>query len=232
MIPLMSFGAGKFIYGFSHDPRYINKKEIGSDLIVTKKFEDGTQEDVYWRIRPEVLPVTEDLCDDHTIDVCWNEEKEECFKPCFQYGPQLITYAENVNKIFFFIDTSAVGATGIGPRFLFVGDLNKKQIKYLAMTNGFLKTSYSPDKIHIAFFSYNILTIVNILNDKIIYIFKPDIQTNQRREMHYLKAIHWISNNRFSYLDTSYGFNKKISQVIKNIYDVNEGKIIESKKIK
>src|SRR6185295_13684396 len=171
LIPLIGFGAGNFTYGFSHNPRYINKKEIGSDLIVTKQFEGGTQKDVYWRIRPEDLPVTEDLCDDHTFDLCLEEEQEECFKPCFQYGPQLITYAENVNKIYFLINTIEVGATGIGSRLLFIGDLNKKNIKYLAITNGFLETSYSPDKKYIAFFSDNILTIVNVLNDKIIYIF-------------------------------------------------------------
>src|SRR6185295_5670932 len=201
MIPLMSFGAGKFIYGFRHDPRYINKKEIGSDLIVMKKFEDGTQEDMYWRIRPEDLPVTEYLCNENTFDLCLEEEEAECFKPCLSYGPQLVTYAKNMNKIYFTIDTTEVGATGIGSRLLFVGDLIKKQLKLLTITDGFLKATYSPNERYIVFSRSLELYVVNTSTDETFIISNKFIRTKKYREVHYLKNVHWISSHTFTYLD-------------------------------
>lgn len=231
LIALICFGAQNFIYNFSSEPRYYNKEVVGNDLIVEKKFSDGTQEHVYWRIRPEELPTTEHLCNENTFDLCL-KNGDGCFKPCFQYGPKLISYAKNVDKIYFSIDTTEVGATGIGSRFLFVGDLNKRKIKYLAITAGLLEYKYSPNKNYIVFYTNNELTITNTLNDEITSIHQRNTLAKHYREVHYLDSIHWISNNHFTYLDTSYGFDKNPTKVIQNIYDINTHTTIDSKKIR
>lgn len=229
--PLTSFGLDNFAYSVSYDLHYNTKEKIGNDLVITKEFKDGTQDNGYWRIRPEDLPITETFCALNNFDFCL-KEGDGCYKPCFQYGPQFITHSKNVNKIYFLIDTTEVGGTGIGSRLLFAGDLNKKQIKYLSITAGLLEFEYSPSKNYIVFYTNNELIIVNTLTDKIISIRQRNSQTKQYREVHYLDTVHWTSNHCFTYLDTSYSFAKQPTRIVKNIYDTDMHAIISSKRMR
>jgi len=228
LLSLISFAE---IYTIGPDQHYENNELIGVDLLVTKPFGNNNKKNIYWRIRPQDLPVTEDLCDENTFDLC-DKNGINCYKPCLQYGPELIIHAKNVNKIYFFSATTEMGATGIGARLLFVGNLDKKQIKYLAIIDADVEAKPSPDGNYIVFYKSSNLNIVNTLNDDIKFIKSNNIYTKQHEEIHDLDTINWISNTCFTYLDKVYGFNKDPIKITENTYDAKENKIINSKRIK
>jgi len=229
--------AGEDKYSFARKWYYNKNKTVIKYEIIVEKNPIQTQAtksvEPYWRIGPENLPVTEDQCYKNNFEV-WLPEDEGYgnYRPCLQYGPQEITYDQNKNKLYFAVASSSVGVTGIGERFIFAADLNKKEIIQLGLIDGPPERyALSPNGQYLAFSYDNKITILDTLSRKRMDVLKKNVIIKTYHEMHFLDKIHWIDDNHFTFLDYIHDDYTNSSRIFENTYDVLLQEITHIQKI-
>lgn len=182
-----------------------------------------------WTITPQQLSVAEHQCHKETIDLCSDEEY--CYKPCLTYGPIPLTFDEKTNKLYLAVSTTAQGATGIGPHFTFVADINKKEIKPLTpetVTTPY-DSSLSPSGNYLALIGTNTVTVINTKTGEIAKLGSRNNWRAGEEELHYMGDIKWLSDTQFSYQDgTRHNkFQESFDDMKEGIYDIPRKKILK-----
>ena len=85
---------------------------------------------IIWTITANDLQTPENACKNIDATLCREHRESHCFDTCITNGPGFVSYDEGRGLIYLDASTDASDEEGY-PRFLFVGDLNTKIIKYL-----------------------------------------------------------------------------------------------------
>ncbi len=186
-----------------------------------------------WSITTEQLPVTKNDCLMEDAGECTKKKlalyNGACYNPCILYGPEFLAFDENTNKIYFFTKTTMLGNAG-GPVFFFVGDINKKEIKYLGIqwyhTEGF-KGSLSPSGRYLALYGPSLITVYDTkTNTNSVTNHSENVYGRGKGMRHYLDVSRWLSDTQFSYLDGGYehipGESERFSNAKEVIYDISK----------
>lgn len=189
-----------------------------------------------WEITPDQLPVTETQCNEETMDLCKDMPwRRYCFKPCLSNGPKIIIFDEKQNKLYMYIDTTAVGSTGIGPRFTFVADISNKKITPLTSktidTPGL--STLSPSGKYLLIYGLSWIDIINTDNGEIDTVSIDDNERAKKDTMHFLGEIKWLSDTQFSYQDgIRHGrYQDSFDAKQENIYDIPTKRIMHTRNL-
>jgi hypothetical protein len=188
---------------------------------------------IIWEISTN-LPLTETQCDVAYADPCdkgLNElYKGSCFKPCISYGPEFLDFDEKNGKLYFTAASASIG-TGGGPYFIFVADINKKEIKFLKSEHGPLKGTLSPLGTYLLLKGMNSITVYNTITGKESIISETNNWNKDHERLHYISDIIWLNDTTFSYKDgvRHSKFQTSFDEMKKNIYDINSKSVVQSK---
>ncbi len=171
-----------------------------------------------WIIRTKQLPLTEAHCNKEEVDVC-SETAEYCFKPCLSRDVQFLAYDENKNLLYLQAAGADVG-TGGGTYFLFIADINKKEIKYFDAWGGPSIATFSPSGKYLLLVCMNQIKIYNLTNNKSFVIIKNSTPKNLNdSELHYLGGVKWLNDDQFTYKDSV--FRDKFTHTTEAAVEIN-----------
>lgn len=215
-----------------------NNEIIGSKIELNKvNYSDNQSPKIgklIWSIDSKNLPATEKQCNQNRIETCDGlSDPDTCYAPCFRYGPKFLTYNEKNNKIYFSINATSVGATGVGNRFIFEGDVNKKEIKQILLVFGPFRTILSPSGKYLLFYGLSEITIYDTETGKSFKFWKDNIWTSGHERLYYLGNVKWLNDTHFSYSESVRHdkFSPHPDSITEHIYDISTRKIISSRKI-
>lgn len=185
----------------------ISNSKFNSKLINSNSFKTPEIGSPIWTITTNDLHVPEEAClaIDATLDYQNN---------CISSAPEFVAYDENKNLLY--LDaTSDVSGTGGTPQFLFVADINKREIKYLKTFVGPYTAYLSPDGKHLALETgWSEINICNTQTGDSSEIRADNKYTSGHEQRHGLKFIKWLSNNELKYADIELGANFKTEKTI------------------
>ena len=183
--------------------------------------------EVIWTITPDTLPVTSDTCIKAGIDDCDYDPNNHsafsgCYHSCVLFGPEYLTYDEKSKKLYFLADTTEVGQA-TGPFLGFVADIDKQDIKYLKVFNGFSKGEVSPTGKYLLLKGNSFITVYNTESG--------DESQVVSQQLHYMYKVHWLNDTQFSYQDGARHskFQTSFDGVEENIYDIPSRKILRKR---
>lgn len=218
---------GKFIennliirsYNMKYNPDIKSQPEYGTPI---------------WTITPQQLPVTEDTCLLEDAPLCAEDKdnywRGECVHSCIYGGANVLAYDKNTNLLYLSADSTALG-TGGGPFFLFVADINKKEIKFLKTEYGPFEGDLSPNGKLLVMYGWNSISIYNTLTGKELVISEENDWDYPHQRLHYLGHIHWLSDTQFSYQDgvRHSKFQPSFDEMKENVYDIPSQKMIRTR---
>ena len=154
--------------------------------------EDG---EPLWTITPQQLPMNDEICLMADASLCKEQDERykdgECIHSCISGGAEVLAYDKKASKLYLFASSTAIG-TGGGAYFLYVADLNKKEIKFLKTENGPFTGDLSPSGTTLLMYGWNSIAIYNILTGKEFVIFEENNWDRGHEKLHYMGFIHWL----------------------------------------
>lgn len=187
-----------------------------------------------WTITPQQLPMNNDICLWADATLC-SEDKDdfwrgECIHSCISGGANILAFDENSNKLYLTAESTALG-TGGGPFFLFVADVNKKEIKFLKTEYGPFEGDLSPDGKFLVLYGRNYIVIYDTLSNMKYEIVEKNNWDTGHERLHYTYDIHWLSDSQFSYrIGVRHSkFQPSFDEMKENIYDIPSRKIIRTR---
>lgn len=198
----------------------------------------STQEigDAIWSFTTGQLPVTEKDCLKAETPMCdKNEESIYCYNHCLVSAyPDVVAFDEKASKVYFLVGTPAIG-TGGGPAFLFVADINKKEIKLLSAESDQDKASLSPSGKYLVINGDSILKVHDTHNNIRFKINKSENSyTKGKSIVHELYVKKWLSDTQFIYVDKARYFThrmdpEKFISAKEVTYDIASKKILSER---
>ncbi len=157
-------------------------------------------EEPIWSINTRQLPLTEDHCDEQNIDIC-DEGNGFCYKPCIIGAADFLAFDETKGKLYLQVPSSEIG-TGGGTYFLFVADINTKEIKYFKPHSGPLRAEFSPSNRYLLLITMGSIEIYDTITNKSFEVLHKSIFRGlYDSELHSTSNIQWLNNEQFTYND-------------------------------
>ncbi len=186
-----------------------------------------------WGISTRDLPVTEGDCDVANVMTC-DEESRYCYNHCLVSSPpDVLAFDQKANKIYFLVGTPAIG-TGGGPAFLFVGNLNKKEVRLLHAEEDQEKGSLSPSGRYFLMHGYSVIKMYDTQQNYVrTELNKSENIYNENQDIrHKLTIKKWLNDTQFMYVDIARHFVRPIPEGGEPFYSAKDVTYdIESKKI-
>lgn len=185
-----------------------------------------------WKITADQLPINEHVCVKLNLITC-DDDSAYCYKSCLTQGlyPKVLAYDNNTNKVYFIIGTHDIGSAG-GPAFLFVGDVNKKEVKLLHLETYGENGSLSPSGKYLVIDGESIIKLYDTQNNTRYEINKSENFYDKDKKIRYsLRLKKWIDDTQFSFIKAAYDSSnptdgKPFIQAKEVIYDIGSKKIL------
>jgi hypothetical protein len=193
-----------------------SNKSYGNEIIISKaQFTSTLIKNSYnkipdigkpiWSITLKDFHVPEEACLAIDATLCANypatDKPKQCFDTCNLTGPQLVAYDEKNHLLYLDTATDISGTGGI-PKFLFVADVNTKQIKYLNTFVGPYSGFLSPNGKYLALAAgWNEINICDTHTGNSFDIHEENTLLAGHEQRHGLKIIAWLNDKELKYED-------------------------------
>lgn len=158
--------------------------------------------DPIWSFTTRQLPISDDNCLETYSGACTRGEDKYCYHYCLMGNPDIVAFDEKANKLYLMHGTTAIG-TGGGPAFLFVADINKKEIRLLHVEGYQEQGSLSPSGRYLVIHgNSSVLKLYDTQNYNRSELNKSENTYDEGKSIrHSLRVKKWLSDMQFTYID-------------------------------
>jgi hypothetical protein len=183
----------------------ISKSQFTSTYIKNSNDKISKISNPIWSITLKDFHVPEEACLAIDATLCANyptpDKPKQCFDTCILTGPQFVAY-DDKNHLLYLDTATDISGTGGIPKFLFVVDVNTKQIKYLNTFVGPYSGYLSPNGKYLALAAgWNEINIFDTHTGNSFDIHEENTLTAGHQQRHGLKIIAWLNDKELKYED-------------------------------
>jgi hypothetical protein len=222
------------------DEIIISKSRFLPNPVSPKLFNIPKIDSSIWTITAKDLHVTEEACLEIDALLCrdykemYQSSEAMCYDTCISNGPYFVAYDALAKRVYIDAGTNVSG-TGGTPEFLFVADIDKKQIKYLNTVVAPYEAYLSTKGTYIAISQgYNGIEIFNTHTGNKFVIHGKSADLTKKAVHPSLGNIRWLNDTELQYEDIYYDdkFPRVSHATTKNIFNIVSKKIVKKKIMK
>ncbi len=221
------------------DKIVISKSRFVPNPVSPKLFSIPKIDKPIWTITAKDLHVSEEACLEIDALLCrdykemYKAGETMCYDTCISNGPYFVAYDASAKKVYLDAGTDVSGTGGI-PKFLFVADIDKKQITYLNTVVAPYDAYLSTNGTYLALSQgYNGIEVYNTHTGSNIEINGKENELTKQALHVSLGNIRWLSDTELQYEDMF--FDDKLQRnfsTTKNIFNVESKKIVDTHMMK